>query len=293
MSDLLVSICCTTYNHKRYISQAIEGFLMQRTSFSIEIIIHDDASTDGTTEIVKAYADQYPHRIIPIFQKENQWSQGKRPSPNYVLPKARGKYIALCEGDDYWTDPLKLQRQIDFLEANIDYSLCFHNAKVIYEDTRTKSHDFTKLKKNDFYIEDIISNNWFIPTQSIVFRRQQLEIPNWYNYIFGGDLALLLILATKGKIYGINEVMSIYRINNGSVSSNLPVNYTSLKKIETLSFFNLHTNFIYNSLIQKAITEINKSLYFNMFFSRPLYIRILSFDYYAFKLKELLGRQKN
>ncbi len=123
----LVSICCITYNHESYIRDAIEGFLMQKTTFPFEIIIHDDASTDDTAKIIQEYANQYPELFVTILQKENQWSKGIRPSPTYVWPRARGKYIALCEGDDYWTDPYKLQKQVDFMKENPDCSLCFHN----------------------------------------------------------------------------------------------------------------------------------------------------------------------
>jgi glycosyltransferase involved in cell wall biosynthesis len=129
----LVSICCTTYNHEKYIRDAIEGFLMQKTTFPVEILIHDDASTDKTAQIVKEYAENHSDLIITIFQTENQYSQGIKPWPNFVFPRARGKYIALCEGDDYWTDPLKLQKQVDFLEEYTEYNICFHNVKVYIE----------------------------------------------------------------------------------------------------------------------------------------------------------------
>lgn len=109
----LVSICCITYNQENYIRDAIEGFLMQRTTFPIEIIIHDDASTDNTAKVVNEFAEKHPDLIVPIYQTINQYSQGIKPWPNFVFPRARGKYIALCEGDDYWTDPLKLQKQVD------------------------------------------------------------------------------------------------------------------------------------------------------------------------------------
>ena len=109
---------------------------MQKTTFQIEIIIHDDASTDRTAIIVKEYADKYPHLIVPILQTENQWSKGIRPSPTYVWPSARGKYIALCEGDDYWTDPLKLQKQVDFLEANTEYGLVYTNHHKLFEGSK-------------------------------------------------------------------------------------------------------------------------------------------------------------
>ena len=106
----LVSIACITYNHENYIRDAIEGFLMQKTTFPVEIIIHDDASADNTAQIVKEYTDKNSDLFIPIFQTENQYSQGNKPLANFVFPRAKGKYIAICEGDDYWTDPYKLQK---------------------------------------------------------------------------------------------------------------------------------------------------------------------------------------
>lgn len=111
MKEPLVSICCITYNHAPYIRQCLEGFLIQKTTFPFEILIHDDASTDGTADIIREYEARYPHLIKPIYQVENQYSKGTKISSTYNYPRAKGKYIALCEGDDYWTDPLKLQNK--------------------------------------------------------------------------------------------------------------------------------------------------------------------------------------
>ena len=115
-NEILVSICCITYNHEKYIRDAIEGFLMQKTDFPFEVLIHDDASTDGTADIIREYETKYPDIIKPIYQTENQYSKGIKISATYNYPRAKGKYIALCEGDDYWIDPYKLQKQVDFLE---------------------------------------------------------------------------------------------------------------------------------------------------------------------------------
>src|SRR5690554_4624359 len=136
MNNPLVSISCITYNHAPYIRQCLEGFLMQQCDFEYEILIHDDASTDGTSDIIREYQKKYPEIIKPIIQKENQWSQGVRGMmARFNFPRAKGKYIALCEGDDYWTDPLKLQKQVDFLEKNPNYSLVCGGFKSI--DTKT------------------------------------------------------------------------------------------------------------------------------------------------------------
>lgn len=128
MNDkILVSIYCMAYNHEKYIRQTLEGFVNQKTNFKFEVIIHDDASKDHTAEIIKEYERRYPNIIYPIFQKENQYSQKKPIISTFICPKIRGKYIAVCEGDDYWCDMNKLQKQVDFLENNPQYVACVHN----------------------------------------------------------------------------------------------------------------------------------------------------------------------
>lgn len=168
----LVSICCITYNHEPYIREAIEGFLLQKTSFPIEIIIYDDASTDRTAEIVKEYADKHLELIIPIFQSENQYSQGVKPSRTYVIPRARGKYIAICEGDDYWTDPLKLQKQVDFLEANPDYGLVHTNCITEVNGITMPIEAGSNIVSGNVF-EELLKNN-FISTLTVCARKEQL-----------------------------------------------------------------------------------------------------------------------
>lgn len=133
MENPFVSICCLTYNHESYIRQCLDGFVMQKANFPIEILIHDDASTDGTQDIIREYEVKYPNIIKPIYQKENQYSKGVKVSLVYNYPRAKGKYIALCEGDDYWTDPYKLQKQVDFLESHPDYVMCSHDVDIYFQ----------------------------------------------------------------------------------------------------------------------------------------------------------------
>ena len=133
----LVSISCITYNHEPYIVQALNGFLMQKTSFPFEVLVHDDASTDRTADIIREYEKKFPKIIKPIYQKENQYSKGfTSVTATWNFPRAQGKYMALCEGDDYWIDENKLQMQVDFLEHNPDYGLCYTKTKQFIQKKR-------------------------------------------------------------------------------------------------------------------------------------------------------------
>lgn len=216
---VVVSVCCITYNHAKYIRQCLDGIIAQKTSFKYEIIINDDCSTDGTTEIVKRYADEYPELIRPIFHEENQWSKGtKRILATFVFPKARGKYIALCEGDDYWIDPLKLQKQVDFLNNHQDVSMVFHSAKVVQDDGTIKAPKFGKVE-NRLYTEKDFVAAWTIPTASMVFRNTVLSYKiKEPEKILNGDIFLVEQCAHTGKVFGISDEMSVYRVHDGGVT---------------------------------------------------------------------------
>lgn len=218
----LVAIRCITYNHEAYIRDALDGFVMQKTDFPYVAIIHDDASTDRTAEIIKEYAAKYPHIIKPIYETENQYSK-RDGSLSRIMRDAciasRAKYIAMCEGDDYWTDPLKLQKQVDFLESHPDYSMCFHNAVIHYEDGNQEERLFSDIETRQ-YFEKELTSGWLGATASYVFRRSVLlsryftEFVNSTKFIVG-DYPLLLSCIRSGKIFAISDCMSVYRINPG------------------------------------------------------------------------------
>ena len=217
-NDILVSICCLTYNHGQYIRQCLDGFMMQKTTFPFEVLIHDDASTDRTADIIHEYEAKYPDIIKPIYQKENQYSKGVRISPTFQYPRAKGKYIALCEGDDYWIDPYKLQKQVDFLEDHSEYSMCFHNAMVHWENGQFLDAPFAKLENRDYAGEEIYEN-WIVPTASVVFRKSSLtskyEERRKNPAVIFGDIILFLSLAEEGKVHAFKEMMSVYRRQEG------------------------------------------------------------------------------
>jgi glycosyltransferase involved in cell wall biosynthesis len=192
----LLSICCNTHNHQDYIREAIEGFLMQKTTFPIEIIIHDDASTDNTAKIIKEYADKHSGLIFPVLQKENQYLQGVNIAATFMYPRARGKYIARCDGDDYWTDPCKLQKQVDFLEENKEYVLSYHNVDLVDKDKnlifKNNGH------KEDFGKIDLMKGPMF-PMSSLCFRNLIKGMPFEGYRMDSSDRLLISRLGRFGK----------------------------------------------------------------------------------------------
>jgi glycosyltransferase involved in cell wall biosynthesis len=216
-----VTVACAAYNHEKYISRAIEGFLKQKTSFPVEIIIHDDASTDKTAQIIKEFASEHPELIVPVLQTENQFSK-KQGSiyPRFIFPLAKGKYIALCDGDDYWIDPNKLQKQVSFLEKNPDFSICFHKVRILKEGRFFK--DFmTKVPSEITTIEDLANGN-YIQTPSVIFRNGLFNDMSWlFRDCPVGDYVTHLLNARNGKIKYIDEVMAVYRIHPTSFWSSM------------------------------------------------------------------------
>ena len=201
-----VSVVVISYNQEKFIKQALDGFVKQKTNFDFEVIIGDDGSTDKTQAIIKRYADSHPETIKPILRQNNI---GALPNFVDVLGRTKGKYLAICEGDDYWTDPKKLQLQADFLDSHSDYALCFHPVRVVFENNEQPSYIFPgKRDQLKFSIEELLANN-FIQTNSVMYRRQpDLTVPaniipdDWYLHVYH---------AQSGKIGFINKVMSTYR----------------------------------------------------------------------------------
>jgi glycosyltransferase involved in cell wall biosynthesis len=216
----LVSIICTTFNQEKYIDQALEGFVMQKTTFPFEIIVHDDASTDNTPLRIKAFESAYPHLFVTIFQTENQYSKGDYTIDRITYGTAKGKYISLCEGDDYWTDPFKLQKQFDFLEANDDYGLVYSKVQVF-------SQKDNKFLKNTYgkpfsSIEDLFISN-YVPTPTVMFRASlysdYIKTINPYEQKWlMGDYPLWMYITSVSKVKYIDNTCSVYRLLDNSAA---------------------------------------------------------------------------
>lgn len=254
----LVSISCITYNHEPYIAQALNGFLMQKTSFPFEVLIHDDASTDRTADIIREYEKKFPNLIKPIYQKENQYSKGfTSVSATWNFPRAQGKYIALCEGDDYWIDENKLQMQVDFLENNPEYGMCFHDAVVVNElENEVDSFSYHVIEKD--YSATELFENWVVPTASMLFKKEILcyKLADRKNFI-AGDIVLVEQACVYGKVHGFKKKMSVYRIQENGLTWSKerrektlrlhPNHYIALKKN-----FPLISKFVINKKISES-----------------------------------------
>lgn len=222
----LVTIRCITYNHEPYIRQCLEGFVMQKTNFRFEAIVHDDASTDGTAAIIREYAEKYPDIIKPIYEIENQYSKHDGSLDRIMDAHMRGKYIALCEGDDYWIDPLKLQKQVDFLEEHPDYGLIYTNYKIFnlkknsfmqarWESKRLSGEVFDKLLCGNFIATATVlmkAEAWLQSNKAL-----QLYAQKWLM----GDYPLWLETARNWKIKYLGDMTTVYRKLPESASHSL------------------------------------------------------------------------
>ena len=257
MKELIVTIRCLAYNHEPYIRQCLEGFVMQKTNFHFEAIVHDDASTDGTAAIILEYAEKYPDIIKPIIETENQYSKRDGSLRRIMDAHMHGKYIAICEGDDYWTDSYKLQKQVDFLEANPEHSMCFANAIEHWEDGSKEDRCFSNVADRD-YIGAEIYEKWIIPTASVLFRKEIIlsqrynEVKSNKNFIFG-DIVLFLTCAEFGKLRGMSDIVSVYRRHENGVTGK---NSISLERSIKFAYHQRELGLVFGK--DKTILDISK-----------------------------------
>lgn len=255
IEKIQVTVIMVTYNHEKYIAEAIEGVLMQEVDFPIELIVADDCSPDGTPEIIQNVIDNHPKGHWVNYTR-HQMNKGMMPNFIWALEKAKGKYIALCEGDDYWVDPLKLQKQVDFLEANEDFSICFHPVEIL-ENGEIYPDDLEKVA-GETTILDLAKGN-FINTPSVMFRRENIKnLPKELLRFPAGDYALHMFNAQFGKIEKLSEPMAVYRIHSGGIWSSQAIHETNKKWLLQLTLM--------NSIISdlKALEIMNEKLLNNI-----------------------------
>lgn len=285
--EVVVSIRCIAFNQEKYIRDTLEGFVKQKTKFRFEAIVHDDCSTDGTASVIREYAEKYPSIIKPIFETENQYSKMDGSLNKIMNDHLRGKYIAFCEGDDYWTDPLKLQKQVDFLEAHPDYSMCVTNINIQKNNNTIHPSIWNKNSDEDLIMKDIILNGgMYIGTCSILLRREIFQqIPKEMNGLHVGDYPLQIFMGANGKVRQLKDVTCVYRyMSEGSWTQkfNKQENKKAildyiLKEQKLLDVMDKVTHFKYRKYFKEKsayfkfakMVNINKWCAFCIFLSNP------------------------
>lgn len=259
----LVSIRCITYNQERYIAQALDGFLMQETNFPFEIIVHDDASSDRTSQIIKEYEKNYPKIIKPIYETENQYSKKDNTLDRIILPFLKGKYTAYCEGDDYWTNKEKLQKQIDFLENNPEYGFCCTDVDIYYEDIDKYDYAVLKNKKTIINLDNAIESRGYMLNLTWVMKTDlynKLVISSGTKFYIDTALKLFydLNLNAKGKVFDI--VTGVYRRNSGGLSA-----FSKEDEIKQYTFYKSFFSLIKEYIPKfKNVEETEKYFYFSL-----------------------------
>lgn len=265
MDNIKLTISCITYNQVDILPKTLDGFLMQKTNFEYQIVVHDDCSNDGTAEVLRDYEKKYSN-IIALYEKENQYSQGNPLGP-IMSPYYKGEYIAICEGDDYWTDPYKLQKQVDFMDKNFDVMLCVHAAEHLNLKTMNSSIQPPNMVESRFIsMDEIIEyGGGFFPTCSFI-RRSNLEIiPNRWGKGICGDFNNILSAGLVGKVYYMSDVMAVKTIFHKSSWSTTHSDPILMKKhklneIESINMFNKDTGYKYDLPVQKRLMMLRYQL---------------------------------
>ena len=258
-----LSIHCLTYNHAPFIRQTLDGFVMQKTNFPFEVLIHDDASTDGTADIIREYEAKYPDIIKPIYQTENQYSQGIKIGFTHLYPRAKGKYLAMCEGDDYWTDPFKLQKQYDALEQHPEADICAHAGDCV--EAETKKHlRYVAPKKETCIIpmEEVIEGGGgFVVTNSLMYCKELVDNIPKFRQLLSLDYTTQMHGAMRGGMLYLSECMSAYRwLSKDSWTVKMQRNIAATLKFrekyrQMLLQLDEDTNGKYSSSIQKQLDD--------------------------------------
>lgn len=268
-SKIIVSIQCLVYNHEPYLRKCLDGFVMQKTNFKFEAIVHDDCSTDKSCAIIREYAEKYPDIIKPIYEKENQYSKHDV-SLNRIMDNASiGKYVAICEGDDYWIDPLKLQKQVDFLESHPDFDMVRTDSNVYYQDTNITINSVfgKKLFPNceDTFVDYVVRPAW-LATCSWLIRSPLGDYDNLPNDCFKGDLALMIYIAKRSKVKYLPEVTSVYRVLKTSAShfSDSADNIRFWKsQVNTRCYYSCYLSLFDKIVLTKNILSVGRHFYIN------------------------------
>lgn len=277
----LVSISCLTYNHEPFIRQCLNGFVMQKTSFTYEVLIHDDASTDKTADIIHEYEQKYPEIIKPIYEKENQWNKGRKGTIIFNLPRAKGKYIALCEGDDYWIDPHKLQKQVDFLEDNPEYAMVYTLSQIYNQKKNTFEENLFGSEYKGY--DNLLAYNQISTLTTCIRSKVMLDYiddikPQKRKWLMG-DYPMWLWIGYYYKIKFFPYITSVYRVLEESASHSKDIERNEkfiLSTIDITTFYIKKFNLSPSNTYYHALNDYYILLY-NEFKNVGNYIKAMQY----------------
>lgn len=286
MTKPLVAIECLVYNHEPYLRECLEGFIIQKTNFPFLVVIHDDKSTDNSVEIIHEYVNKYPNIFIPIYEKENQYSKGDDTLDRIVedvIYQTKAKYIALCEGDDYWTDPYKLQKQVDYMETHDDCIMCV-NATDWDCHGEMREWGCRYDYECDLTTDEVIRNSGlYINTVSTIYRKELSSKKadcKWWQMADVGDYPLHIAGTLYGKCHFFPEVMSVYRYQHEGSWTSQKNHQTTMKhtqcEITWLEEFDKDTDYKYTNAIHYHLWRYYSALYKHNLISLPAYLRSIS-----------------
>jgi len=252
-----LSVMMITYNHERFIAQALESILAQRVNFDYEIVVGEDCSTDRTRDILMGFHRRYPDRIVPLLRDQNV---GPTANVEATLAACRGQYLGLLEGDDYWTCEYKLQRQVDFLDTHPEYAICCHRVQILDEMGTNQAGVLPPRSPGSYTLEDLLKGN-FIMTCTVVYRRDPSgQLPSWFRQMKLGDWPLMALAAQSGKINLMDELMAVYRLHSGGIWSARPRAGQLRECIPMLKALDEELGFRYTNTIRRTIAQF----YFNL-----------------------------
>lgn len=262
--QVMVSVLCTVFNHEKYLRKCLEGFVGQETNFRFEIIIHDDKSTDLSKLIIEEYVKAYPYLFIPIYQSENQYSKNKSIIEEFMLPLASGKYIAFCEGDDFWCNNKKLQLQYNYMKSNPECSICLHNSIVHDLSNQHKDKKINSWGKIHIMSAKEVFFGWLVHTSSYFVRKEYAQKPDFAFHYWSGDYVRLTWAYAFGNAVVLPEIMSVYNLGNASGATVLNINSSIEKLVKLirerenyLIKYNEVTDHKFTNVIHERLIEIN------------------------------------
>lgn len=266
MNDIVVSVFCSAYNHEKYIAQCLDSILSQKTNFKFELLINDDASTDKTAEIIRKYQNKYPEIVIPVYQETNQYSKNIHISRTFLLPRARGKYIAVCEGDDYWVDDSKLQVQVDLMEKHPEIDMCTNGAVKIKDGKKVGFITPSTVQKIFTPKEVICGGGNMFATNSIFYRKNMRDNTPRFIHYMEFDYSMQVWGSLRGGILYIPKIMSAYRVMaDNSWSMRMKANPNAyikhLKKVEQMeSILAEEIDEKYKDVVLEDLTSVRFSI---------------------------------